>query len=126
MMRGNALMRPGTIFIVAVGLVIGLGVYNWSEQLFPSPEKNDSSRAIDCSTLDVNFLGQEDNGTHHTVFVQPSRRVSYAVVFEGSQDNFTRIVESSPAGEVTELTAPISPVQGVRAKVDGCSRVFRP
>lgn len=125
-MRGSALLRPGTVFIVALGLVIGMGIYNWSESLFPSAEQNGSSKAIDCSTLQVNFVDTQQNGTHKLVYVQTNRDQPYAVTFEGESGNFTRIIDDPAPGEVSEIAAPLSSVEDVEVAVNGCSRVFRP
>lgn len=119
-------MRPGTIFIVILGLVIGMGVYNWSEQIFPSPTDNRGSQAVDCSSISIKFPDQSSNETHHTVYVQSGQQRAYAVIFEGENSNYTEIVEDPAQGGVSQITAPVSGLKDLRVTVNGCSRVFRP
>ncbi|MFB6190076.1 MAG: hypothetical protein ABEJ91_00715 [Candidatus Nanohaloarchaea archaeon] len=120
------LMRPGTIFIVVLGLIIGMGVFNWSEQIFPSPESNSGTQAVDCSGISIEFVGRESNGTHHTVYIQSGQERSYAVIMNGEARNHTEIVENPARGSVEQVTAPVDSLKGMWVTVNGCSRVFRP
>lgn len=125
-MSDHFLMRPGAIFIVMLGLVIGMGVYNWSEQLFPSPVDNEGSKAVDCSSIGIKFVDRSGNESHHTVYIQSGQERSYAVIFRGENRNHTEIIEDPARGEVSRVTAPISSLDDLRVTVSGCSRVFRP
>jgi hypothetical protein len=125
-MGDNFLIRPGTIFIVILGLIIGMGVYNWSEQIFPSPTDNSGSQAVDCSSISIEFVDQSSNDTHHTVYVQSGQERSYAVIMRGENLNHTEIVENPGRGEVSQITAPVSDLNDLWVTVNGCSRVFRP
>lgn len=127
-MAENVFIRPGTLFIVIIAALIGLSVLSWSENLLQSTDESSDqgSRAIECSTLDINFVDEETNGTHHTVFIQLNKDVdALAVTFEGNDDNTTRIVENPGSGSVSEVTVQVSNVSDIRADVKSCSRVFR-
>ncbi|MFB6190617.1 MAG: hypothetical protein ABEJ91_03525 [Candidatus Nanohaloarchaea archaeon] len=116
-------LRPGTVFILVLALLVGLGVYNWSEDLFPQPEKTAS---FECSRIEVSFVERQSNGTHTSVFLQVNTGRSYAITFHGGGENFTRIVEEPGREAIREIQAPVSPVSSMEVKVNGCSRVFRP
>lgn len=127
-MAENVFIRPGTVLIVLIAAAIGLVVVNWSQALLDrTGESSDQgSSAIECTTLDVNFASQENNGTHHTVFLQLNKDAeAVAVTFEGEDENVTRLVNDPAPGSISGVTAPLSTVNEIKANVKGCSRIFR-
>lgn len=128
-MGENVFIRPGTLFIFAMALGLGFAVFNWTGGILEDTERGpgqQSSQAVECTTIDVSFIRQEENSTHHTVFLQADQDVkSLAVTFYGEEEDATKVVDYGAPTSVSEVTAPITDVEDIEVHVQGCSRTFR-
>jgi len=127
-MGANSLLRPGTLFVMVLAVGVGFAVFGWTGDILEDTEKGpaeQSSRAVECSKLDVDFIGEDRNSTHQTIYVQADQDVqTMAVIFYGEEKNITRLVDYGPATSVSEISASVPDAEDIEVQVQGCSRTF--
>lgn len=124
------LIKPGSIALVVVGVLLAYGGYQWADSSFDRvTEKSDEyqNKAIECSSLELEFVSRDSNLTHTTVYVMPNRPIERLyVMFEGESRNVTDVAERVPSGHLERFSAPIENTSRIRAGTASCSRVFEP
>lgn len=123
----NLLMKPGSILIILLIGAVLVGLVGWAENTFQNSEKEsleDQDQAIECSSVNVDFVDQRKEGENYTVYLQVNEPVEALMVqFEGS-DNATRIIEDVETNSIVKASAPLDSLSKVKARVKGCDRIF--
>ncbi len=124
----SLLVKPGTILLILMIAGVGIALFTWAaEGIRTTGEETIEQRdaAITCSTLDLNFVDRRQNETHYTVFIQLSQSAEAALVnFQSETMNVSKVVSEPEAGEVKQVSVPMTNVTDVSAYVRGCSRKF--
>lgn len=121
------MLKPGTVFLVIVGILLTSGMYFWISEYFDrtgAQSVQEGAQSIDCSTLSVDFVDEERNETHKEYFIQvdkPAKRI--VTVFRG-QENHSVIRQDFDSGEIKSFSAPVNDLETVEVHVQGCERVF--
>ncbi len=123
----RVLLKPGTLFMIALMGAVAFAMYSWATTSF-SQTRNKSlenqEAAIECSNVNVDLYFGKFNGTHQAVHAQVNRPVrSLLVNFQGD-GNFTRVIEEPRENAIITVNAPMEEVSRVEAIVSGCDRVF--
>lgn len=128
MMRGQLLFRPGTVLLVIFIALFGYFVFSWAsgsisgtgQQALQSQEE-----ALDCSRLDVDFLGLTDDSNSTTVSFQVNMDVDDVKVSFQGKENRTVEIESLRQQELASAKARGNSYSDILVVVDGCGKVFR-
>ena len=119
-------LRPGTLFLMMIMLVVGFGIVSWSSQdVFGDEPLQRQEQTIACSNVNLKFLDHTSNATHETVYIQVNKPVDAVLVnFEGDR-NVTQVVDYGSAQRIVQVSARLNNLSGIEARVSGCERLFR-
>lgn len=124
----NVLIRPGALLIFLIAAIIGMAIFNWSGNMLDRTgeiSENQRQEALECSTLEVNFVDSNRDSGNFTVFFQVNKDVeAVAVTLQGEEKNATRVIEDPGKGAIYPATAELDRLKSVKAVVEGCKRVF--
>ena len=123
------LIKPGSVAVIIISLALVGGMYyGVADNLLETKEESfkQQDQSIDCSYVSIDFVSQESNDTHTTVYIQSNTALeALAVEFEATENRtVTKNIQNMDTNELQRVTANIAPVNDIAAYVKGCDRTF--
>lgn len=123
----NWFLRPGTLLLLVLMLVIGFTIMSWaSGSVFTGDSGQQQENAIDCSNLDLDFVYSNSNSTHETVYFRVNMPVEAVMITFQGRENTSHVVEQPQMHRIYEASADTASFSSVEGRVASCeTRVFR-
>lgn len=125
---GSLLLRPGTIFLFVLILLMGLGMYTWANTSIGNTGERsleNQNDAISCSGLEISREELNVGPNQTEIFFKANKNLEKVKVeFRGSE-NVNVTLKSVTKGSLQKASANISNFTSVSLKAQSCSPVFR-